>query len=206
MTTNAYREVIGAIRGWVAPTVAVGARRISAADIDGLRPEEFTSARTMAPRRLAEFATGRALLRDVTGVTEAITVGRHGAPALPAGVVASLAHDGEVAIVVATRDPQIAALGIDLEPAAAVTSDIADIVRRPDEHDVPLGATVVAKEAVYKAWSALGGDVLEHADIRVTIAGSAYVAQIVASGEVLHGRLGLVGAWWVAVVTAQAGP
>ncbi len=100
---------------------------------------------------------------------------------------------GDVAIVVATRDPRIAALGIDLEPAGAVTSDIADIVRRPDEDDVALDAAFVAKEAVYKAWSALGGDVLEHADIRVTIAGTACMAQIVPSGELLHGRVGLVG-------------
>ena len=72
---------------------------------------------------------------------------------------------------------------------------------RRDERDVPLGAAFVAKEAVYEAWSARRRRARAR-EIRVTIAGTSFTAQIVASGEPLKGRVGRVGERWVAFVTA----
>ena len=125
-------QVVGALRGRVAPTVAVGVRRISAADVDRLRPEEVTTACSMAPLRLVEFATrahAAPRLGLGSGPRRSRWSPRRAGPCPRASSLRSL-DDDEVAIVVATRGPLTAARGVDLEPAAAVTSDIADIVRR----------------------------------------------------------------------------
>ena len=110
----------------------------------------------MAKRR-HEFATGRALLRQLIGSDVAIPVGPDRAPVLPAGVRASLAHDHGLAVAAVTTDPRVRALGIDIEPVDPLPPDIATVVLRPDEVGLDAHHAFTMKEAAYKAWSRLGG-------------------------------------------------
>lgn len=159
--------------------VEVGVRPISVADRTGLIGDELGVVKSAEPARVASFATGRVLLRAVTGAGE-IAVGPMGAPVLPPGVIASLSHDDRFAVAV-MAGAEVVAIGVDIEPIVDFELAIVDLVRRRDEAGLEPFAVFVAKEAVYKAWSMSGGDrVLDHHDVRLTLEPSGFVAEVVA--------------------------
>lgn len=96
-------------------------------------------------------------------------------PLWPAGFVGSLAHDDEKAVAVVARTEDIAVLGVDIEPAAPLPEDVAEIVLLPSERSacvqdsVASRAIFAAKEAVYKAINPLDGSALEYEDIEVDL-------------------------------------
>lgn len=160
---DALRDLAGAAVG--AP-VGVAVLAIDAADIALLAPAELALVATAGPVRRAEFATGRRALHgllaelriDAPGGDHPIGRGADGRPLLPAGVRGSLAHADGLVVAVVVGSPAVlgVGVGVDLERAGALPPEDAGSVVGPD--DVTLGAdpvaTLVVKEAAYKAWSA----------------------------------------------------
>lgn len=172
---------------------------VAAADLNGLLPIEATAVAVAVPARRQEFATGRALLRELLGTDQPIAVLPSRAPALPDGWVGSLAHDGDLAVAaVVPAGAGVVALGVDVEAAGAVGREEAGIVLRPDEAGIDPTVAFVLKEAAYKAWSNLSGRVLEHHEVRLALAGDHFAAEVLAPSEavgaVLAGRT-LAGRW-----------
>jgi 4'-phosphopantetheinyl transferase EntD len=179
------------------PGVRTGCRRITAADLAGLHPIEAEAVPRAVPSRRHEFATGRALLRALLDADVAIPVGADRAPVLPTGRVGSLAHTGGLAVA--------AAIGIDIEPVVPLDDDIARVVLRPDERGVDAHLAFTLKEALYKAWSRLGGAMLEHHDVRLTIdPGGRFAGEVVAAGSWFDGRWAVGADHWLALVAVAA--
>jgi 4'-phosphopantetheinyl transferase EntD len=99
-----------------------------------------------------------------------------GAPFWPEGVVGSLAHDDEFAVAAVALRTDIARLGVDIEPAEPLPSDIVDRVlsvgeKRLTNNDRVMSRLIFSsKEAVYKALNALDGSPLEYDDIEIRLA------------------------------------
>ena len=115
------------------------------------------------------------------GADVVIPMGTDRRPVLPEGVRATLAHDDTWAVAVATRDEAIRALGIDIEPDERLEAELVEIILRPDHRDlagIALDARLAftLKEAAYKAWSAAGGRVLDHHDVRLTASPTTFSA------------------------------
>jgi 4'-phosphopantetheinyl transferase EntD len=192
---------IGVALRAVAPRgVRVGARSISSDDEQLLLPAELVAIGSAAPKRRREFATGRVLLRDVVGCDDAIPAGPDRRPVLPAGVVASLAHDDRIAIAAATATDVAAAIGIDVEPMGELEPEVAKAILRPDDATHEPVLAFVLKEAAYKAWSNAGGRVLHHHEVRLDIAGSAFTAFVEPEGTALHGRFASAAGRWLSLV------
>lgn len=123
-------------------------------------------ARAVAKRR-AEFLAGRicaqrALARLGIAATD-IAIGPDREPLWPAGAIASISHAGDRAVCIATTDPRMIGLGIDIESRidARLAGEIRGVVVDADEQALieagfddavaGLAATFSAKEALYKA-------------------------------------------------------
>lgn len=178
-------ELAEALAAMTPPGVIFGVRRISISDVDRLTPGENDLTAVMADVRRAEFASGRALLHDLLATNEPILRAPNGAPSLPRGVVGSLAHDRHRAIAVVTARAGVSAIGVDFEPITAdplTNDDAAIIVRDDDVVPGPLAAFVM-KEAAYKAWSGLGGPMLDHHDVRIDHDGDAFRATVLIDSD-----------------------
>ncbi|HXT09323.1 MAG TPA: 4'-phosphopantetheinyl transferase superfamily protein [Roseiarcus sp.] len=94
----------------------------------------------------------------------------------PAGFRGSLAHDQGLAVAAVARTRDIAALGVDVEPAQALPDEVAEIALLPAERracarDPALARAIfAAKEAVYKAINPRDGGAPEYEDIAVDLA------------------------------------
>lgn len=193
--------------------VGVGVRRISSADVASLLPAERDGTDAMADVRLAEFATGRVLLRRLLGTSEPIVRSPDRAPSLPPGTKASLAHDRRHAIAAVSHDPEVVALGIDLERIGEreVTAEMAAMIVRADDVTPDALCAFVMKEATYKAWSRLGGAMLEHHDVRVEARGTRFSAHVVAHPSPgvptsFDGAIRRTAKEWVALVVVRRRP
>jgi 4'-phosphopantetheinyl transferase EntD len=146
------------------------------------------------------------LLRQLVGTEAAITARADRAPVLPSGVVASLAHTASIAVAVVAAAGSFVALGVDLEVASALDDDIGRIVLRPDEAGIDVALAFTLKEAAYKAWSGLGGRLLEHHDVRLVLGpDDRFEVVEVASATVLGGRHANVAGHHLAVVAVPTG-
>ena len=203
LSPNDPEAELGAALARLIPTgVQCGVRRLT----DGeplLFPSELETVAAARPARIREYAAGRALLRELCGHNTAIPTGPDGAPRMPAGWICSLAHDNEFVIAVVTDDPAVAALGLDLEPIAALDQADVSIIVRPDESLEPLlGLTI--KEAVYKAWRASQTRMLEHHDVRVTARGKhSFDAVVLPEGQRFAGSFGFAAGRWLSAVVAH---
>lgn len=183
--------------------VRTGWRHIDPADLGQLHPEERRAICHAVPRRQAEFATGRVLLRELTGTTDPIGIGPDRAPVLPPGIAASLAHDHEVAVAAVARAQHVV-LGIDVDGTTPLDSAVAELILRPDERTLDPRLAFTLKEAAYKAWSRLGGRLLDHHDVRLEVSSASFAAEVIGSGIWLEGRYARAGERWVALVTAPS--
>jgi 4'-phosphopantetheinyl transferase EntD len=184
--------------------VDVGARRIDAADLKTLWPAEAAAVRAAVAKRRQEFASGRALLRQLLRLDAVILVGRDRAPVLPTGIVASLAHDATYVVAAVSAHPDVRALGIDIEPAVPLADDIAALVLRHDEDDLDAHLAFTLKEAAYKAWSASGGRLLDHQEVRLTVDVEEFSAEVIDDQTTFAGTYRQVADRWVALVVARA--
>jgi 4'-phosphopantetheinyl transferase EntD len=166
--------------GLAPPGVMVGYRMISAGDEAALLPPEAASmSSSLLERRRASGAArlvARQLLSALGYPSSAILAGVDGAPQWPDGIVGSLAHDEEVAVAAVALQRDVAALGVDVEPAEPLPEEMLDLVvtarERQQLKDDPLTARVLfaAKEAVYKAAYPRDRTFLEFHDIDVDLA------------------------------------
>jgi len=196
--------VATALRDIAPPAVRVGARRIDRSDERTLADEERQSIPAALPKRRAEFASGRALLHELLGISDPIPIGPDRRPVLPAGVRASLAHDNSIVVAAASTLPQIHAIGVDVERLAVLEPDLYDSILRTDDAPVDAVTAFVLKEAAFKAWSALGGRMLEHHDVRLAVGGSEFSATIEPDGRTLVGRFATVADRVVALVVERS--
>lgn len=181
----------------------VGWREIDDAHLDRLTVAEAGIVEHAVAKRRAEFATGRSLLRALLNDDVEILRSPSGAPLLPPGSVGSLTHDDGIAVGVISRSAVFSAVGVDIEPLADLSDGVRDLVVRDDDVTPDPLSAFVGKEAAYKAWSALGGQMLEHHDVQVIIDGPHYRA-IMAGELVLHGEIGQAAGRVVACVFSPA--
>jgi len=182
--------------------VRTGARAIQAGDEVGLWPNERAAIARAVTTRRVEFATGRALLRRLIGDDVEIPVGPDRRPQLPVGISGTLAHDRDIAVAATTTRGTCRALGVDIEPATALDEDVARAICRPEERHLDAHLVFVLKEAAYKAWSSLGGRMLEHWDVAVTVdlPERTFTATIVEDVTAMTGRYAVVEDRYLALV------
>ncbi len=184
--------------------VATGCRTLSHADVADLHPAESSLVVRARSRRRIEFASGRSLLRNLLDIDGPIPRHPSGAPQFPGGAKGSLAHDSEVAVAAVTRRADVMALGIDVEPDAALTSaEQAIIVSDADRVDDPL-LTFVQKEAVYKAWSSLGGRFLEHHEVVIRSGAGEFSGTVTHAHREFTGRHAVIDGRRLAIVVVFA--
>jgi 4'-phosphopantetheinyl transferase EntD len=165
----------------------------------GLFAAEESAIATADSGRRAEFAAGRecahAALAQLGAPAGPILPGRAGEPRWPAGVVGSITHCAGYRACAVARTEDVAAIGIDAEPARALPPGLAQAVAvgaerrwltesRPAEPDVPRDLVLFcAKEAVYKAWFQLTGRSLGFADVLTSFVPAGYFAARVAGAR-----------------------
>jgi 4'-phosphopantetheinyl transferase EntD len=174
------RSLQVAIQSLDFPGVTIGHRLISPGDEDALLPEEVRAfAGSVVKVKRASGAArivARQLLTQLGYPASALPKSASGAPVWPAGVTGSLAHDSRVAIAAVGLSRDVGALGIDVEPAELLPSELLDLVATPRERlrmaDDPYHGRLlfVAKEAVYKAVYPLDQTFLEHHDVEINLA------------------------------------
>lgn len=162
------------------PGIMIGHRLISPGDEHALLPEEAPAfASSVVKVRRASGAArivARQLLARLGYRQCALPKAPSGAPIWPAGVVGSLTHDSRVAVAAVGTSRDVGALGIDVEPAEILPSELLDLVATPQERlkidDDPYGGRLlfVAKEAVFKAVYPLDQTFLDHHDVQVDFA------------------------------------
>lgn len=169
-------------------------------------PAEEALVERAVERRRREFATGRACARSALEQLGRrpgpILAGEHGEPLWPDGIVGSITHcDGYWGAAVA-RSTDLAAIGVDAEPHAALPRGVIGRVAGPEERPA-LAALADAepaihwdrllftvKEAAYKAWFPLAGRRLGFADVRVDFdpPSRAFEARLPAAEPTVRGR------------------
>ena len=169
-----------ALKALAVPGVRIGHRLIQPGDEKVLFETEAKTITSPVPdKRRASGAArivGRALLKELGVAEQPIPRRVSGAPLWPDGVTGSFAHDHLVAVAAAALTRDLAALGIDVEPATPLPADMLDLVTLPNERigidgDPLRGrALFVVKEAVYKAVHPQDGIFLDYHDIDVDLA------------------------------------
>ena len=168
-----------AIRALTLPGVMIGYREISPGDENALMPDEALAfgASVLKVRRASGAAriVARQLLARIGIIERALPKGDGGAPVWPPGVVGSMSHDSRIAVATIALSRDFSALGIDIEPAEALPSDLLDLVATPREReriaDDPFRGRLLftAKEAIYKAVYPLDRIFLDHHDVEVSL-------------------------------------
>ncbi|MEU9048601.1 MULTISPECIES: 4'-phosphopantetheinyl transferase superfamily protein [unclassified Kitasatospora] len=164
------------VLGSLLPPYVRCAEAFGALDAGRLHPAEAAYIRGRSPRRRHQFTTARTLARralaELGHPSAPLLPGPGGAPQWPSGAVGSITHtDGYTACAVTSTGRHVS-LGIDAEPVRPLPRGVLDLVSTEGERRrlavLPVGAvpwdTVLfsAKEAVYKAvhpltrtWTAL---------------------------------------------------
>jgi 4'-phosphopantetheinyl transferase EntD len=138
---------------------------ISPETIGALRPSEVALVANALPKRLAEFATGRALahlaLAQLGSVSDAVVNDERRAPIWPIGIRGSITHCDTRALVALCRDRD-GSVGIDVEHRSELKRDlwesvflaeeIADLGRLSEPERGRMALVLFsAKESLYKA-------------------------------------------------------
>ncbi|MFN3868388.1 MAG: 4'-phosphopantetheinyl transferase [Hyphomicrobiaceae bacterium] len=175
-------SLLAAMAAIAPPDLRIGCRLISAGDEAYLLPDELRAVTTCDPvARRASGAARHVAHELLAGLGHAgAPIGREssGQPVWPEGIVGSLAHDDLVAVAVVASRTAVASVGIDVEAAEPLPSELSTLV--VTDEDVPgpvhrdLAGRLVfaAKEACYKAAYPLDGVFLDHDDIAVDLAES----------------------------------
>jgi 4'-phosphopantetheinyl transferase EntD len=135
--------------------------------------EETAAIARAIPKRRAEFVAGRSAARmamaELGRAPCAIPQGPDRAPIWPAGLSGSIAHCDDFCIAAVAYEKHYQTLGLDIEPATPLATDLTDIICTKAERDwlanqpdPGLGAKMIfsAKEAIYKAQYHLAGEVI----------------------------------------------
>jgi len=162
------------------PRHAIVAEMREAGDGATLLPAELEYIARAVPKRVQEFAAGRACARLAMaslGVADfALRVAADRQPVWPTGIVGSISHTSGLCLAVVAEQTRVAALGIDCEVVGHVNADIWETICTAAELawlaslPAPLQAAAVAllfsaKEAVYKCQYPLTGEWLDFHDL-----------------------------------------
>lgn len=209
-----------ALRGMLPPQAAVGGA--DPAHAPPLWPGEAIAA---VPARLAEYAAGRAAARAAMAALglppQAVPMAADRAPVWPEGMVGSITHTGAIALCAIAHRADLAAIGIDIEPAEAVDPGLWPILCRDEElqvldalpPDLRLAAATryfCAKEATYKAQYPLTGMLFDFHRLSVTFSGAEFTARftaptgIFAAGATIGGRVAQAGGHVLAAVALSS--
>jgi 4'-phosphopantetheinyl transferase EntD len=168
----------------ILPPAASAAEAFS--DVAGARlfAEEQAALGGASLRRYAEFSTGRACARAALArlglPAVPIPPGPRGEPRWPDGVAGSITHCTGYRACAVARSTQVAALGIDAEPADPLPLRVLQGLATPAERAwlaerVAAAPQVCwdtllfsAKESAYKAWFTLTGTALGFEDLAVS--------------------------------------
>lgn len=176
-----------------------------------LWPDERLAVSNAVPKRVEEFAAGRACARralaELGHAPAALLRGAGRAPAWPANATGSITHsDGYCAAAVASRDA-FAAIGIDAETLGRVDEAIARRICTPEEQARlsaldperrAEAATILfsAKEAFFKCQHALGGNLNEFRNVELLLEDGAFRVTLRRPSSVslpLEGRYAIAG-------------
>lgn len=183
-----------------------------------LLPQEAAIVERASDKRRREFTAGRECARIALGklgvAPVPILIGERGAPQWPPGIVGSITHCDGYRAAAAAHASDVAAIGMDAEPADPLPRGVLDVISLPAER-VRLAALAgewpavcwdrllfSAKEAVGKLWYPLTGHWLGPGQLAV-FADPAGTFDVQVAGSRLTGR-------WLArgglVVTAISCP
>jgi 4'-phosphopantetheinyl transferase EntD len=180
-------------------TGAVAYQTRDAISADALLPEEHQYLSRAAPKRIQEFAAGRACARaalsDLGYAGTALLMGTDRVPLWPAGATGSITHTDTFCAAVVAPNRQIRALGLDAEPAQSVKPDLwrriltaqeLALLDAQNEQSALATATLIfsAKEAFYKCQYTLTREWLGFADISVTIDADRFTVQATRSLQI----------------------
>jgi 4'-phosphopantetheinyl transferase EntD len=157
--------------------IIVGNRLISDGDECALLPEEADAFASSVIKKRRASGAARIVARELLAqlgcsYLTPLPKSTSGAPIWPQGIVGSLAHDSRFAIAAVGRRHDVAALGIDIEPAESLPFEL-DLIATPKERlrinsYRYIGRLLfTAKEAVYKAVHPLDNVFLEHHDVEI---------------------------------------
>ena len=147
-----------------------------------LYPSEAAQVSRAVPKRVGEFAAGRACARRALGELGidhcVLPVAHDRQPIWPAAVIGSITHTIGLCAAVVAGKGRLAAIGIDCEGVANASQEIWDSICGPEEtvwrRSLPAlqqAAAVTllfcAKEAFYKCQFPLTGEWLDFHDLRV---------------------------------------
>jgi 4'-phosphopantetheinyl transferase EntD len=196
MTVTVDPLLQSAIDALAFPGVLIGHRLISPGDENALLRDEVTAFATSVVKVRRASGAARIVARQLLarlGYPECpIPRATSGAPVWPGDVVGSLAHDARVAVAAVAASRDVGALGIDIEPAECLPSELLDLVATPQERleigDDPFQGRLLfaAKEAVYKAVYPLDRMFLEHHDVQINLASR---KAVVRNGRIVEIRL-----------------
>ncbi len=192
--------MVGESLALLAPAaVRTAAAVINERHVAGLHAIESAHIERSVLSRRHEFATGRHLLRSLIGEDVPIPATATRAPLLPPGLVGSLAHDAELAVAAISHTSATQAIGLDIEPAGAMSPEERAIVVRDDDDDADPRLIFVLKEATYKAWSGLGGRMLDFSDVRLTVDDGHFLAEVLPDERTVTGRWTTTTGRWLAL-------
>jgi 4'-phosphopantetheinyl transferase EntD len=196
MTVTVDPLLQSAIDALAFPGVLIGHRLISPGDENALLRDEAAAFATSVEKVRRASGAARIVARQLLarlGHPECpIPRAAWGAPVWPGDVVGSLAHDARVAVAAVAASRDVGALGIDVEPAECLPSELLDLVATPQERleigDDPFQGRLLfaAKEAVYKAVYPLDRMFLEHHDVQINLASR---KAVVRNGRIVEIRL-----------------
>ena len=162
------------------PNVLVGHRVISAGDEHALLAGEIVSFRASGLLARRQSGAARLVARQLLGKLgidcAELPRSASGAPVWPLGLVGSLAHDRSVAVAAVASADRFGAVGIDIEPAQPLPSELVDMVTTPTERaqypaEILQSRLLFAiKEATYKAVNPLDHCFLDFHDVTVDLA------------------------------------
>ena len=159
------------------PDVTIMLARLERLIDTGAYEVELQAVANAVPKRRREFIAGRNLAR--TALTKlGITAGpiprnQDRTPAWPVGVRGSISHTDKHVAVALTTSSGLLGVGIDIEPAGGVDSELRDIIVA-DGKESTMDDTQLfsAKEAIFKALFPICGEFLEFKDVSVVLAES----------------------------------
>jgi len=149
-----------------------------------LMPEEWTYIRKAAPKRRAEFGTGRVYARRALAalgvVPGPLLSGADRAPLWPTGIIGSITHTSSYCAVVARRSPPCRSVGLDAEVLRPLDDAMVNLVSTPAERGLLSGRPrrgrdalalllFSAKEAYYKLQYQITGRTLDFQDIDIDV-------------------------------------
>lgn len=183
---------------------------------DTLLPQERQLLLKAVPKRIHEFAAGRACARTALSnlgyAAVPLLMGTDRAPIWPAGATGSITHTDDYCAAVVASTAELRALGVDAEPAARVKPELWRRICTPAElkmlqsrdlQSAAAAATLIfsAKEAFYKCQYTLTREWLGFADISVTIDAEHFTVQATRSLQIA----GQIAAPWRGRYVHEAG-